>query len=83
MFRLNDETTSMTQKTVGRNTGRSGRVNLSGSELDKFDAEVGDPIKVDIAESKEIAKAIIENSLESEFVIVSKPEVDSSSMEGG
>lgn len=72
----------MTQKTIGQNTGRSGRVNLSGPELDKFDAEVGDPIKVDIAESKEIAKAIIENSVKSEFVIVSKPEVDSSSVGG-
>jgi len=82
MFRLGDVTISMTQKTIGQNTGRSGRVNLSGPDLDKFDAEVGDPIKVDIAESKGIAKAIIENSVESEFVIVSKPEVDSSSMAG-
>ncbi|EMA48984.1 hypothetical protein [Halococcus thailandensis] len=72
----------MTQKTIGQNTGRSGRVNLSGPELDKFDAEVSDSIKVDIAESKEIAKAIIENSVKSEFVIVSKPEVDSSSVGG-
>ena len=71
----------MTQKTIGQNTGQSGRVNLSGPELDKFDAEVGDSIKIDIAESKGIAKAIVENSVESEFVIVSKPEVDSSSME--
>jgi hypothetical protein len=69
----------MTQKTIGQNTGRSGRVNLSGPELEQFDAEVGDPIKVDIAESKGIAKAIIENSSEDEFVIVSKPPTDSSS----
>ena len=71
----------MTQKTIGQNTGQSGRVNLSGPELDQFDAEVGDTIKVDIAESKGIAKAIIENSTESEFVIVSKPDVDTSSTE--
>ncbi|RJX42935.1 hypothetical protein DM826_08030 [Halonotius aquaticus] len=71
----------MTQKTIGQNTGQSGRVNLSGPELDQFDAEVGDAIKVDIAESKGIAKAIIENSTESEFVIVSKPAADSSSTE--
>jgi hypothetical protein len=57
-------------------------VNLSGPELEQFDAEVGDPIKVDVAESKGIAKAIIENSSEDEFVIVSKPTADSSSMEG-
>jgi len=63
----------MTQKTIGQNTGRSGRVNLSGPELAQFDVEVGDPIKVDVAESKGIAKAIIENSEKSEFVIVSKP----------
>ena len=71
----------MTQKTIGQNTGQSGRVNLSGPELDKFDAEVGDAIKVDVAESKGIAKAIIENSTECEFVIVSKPEADSSPTE--
>jgi hypothetical protein len=71
----------MTQKTIGQNTGQSGRVNLSGPELEQFDAEVGDPIKVDVAESKGIAKAIIENSSEDEFVIVSKPTADTSSME--
>lgn len=63
----------MTQKTIGQNTGQSGRVNLSGPELDKFDAEVGDAIKVDVAESKDIAYAIIDNSTYEEFVIVSKP----------
>jgi hypothetical protein len=72
----------MTQKTIGQNSGRSGRVNLSGPELKKLNAEVGDPIKVDIAESKGIAKAIIENSSENEFVIVSKPPTDSSLTEG-
>jgi hypothetical protein len=64
----------MTQKTVGQNTGNSGRVNLSGPELEKFGASVGDSIKVDIAESKDIACAIIDNSSQDEFVIVSKPE---------
>lgn len=63
----------MTRKQIGTNTGRSGRVNLSGPELDKFDAEVGEPIKVDIAESKEIAHALINNSEYGEFIIVSKP----------
>lgn len=64
----------MTQKTIGQNTGKSGRVNLSGPELDKFDASVGDPVKIDVAESKAIAKAIIEHSANPEFVIVSKPD---------
>lgn len=63
----------MTQKTIGQNTGQSGRVNLSGPELNKFIADVGDPIKVDVAESKDIAHAIIDNSSHGEFVIVSKP----------
>jgi hypothetical protein len=63
----------MTRKQIGKNTGRSGRVNLSGPELDKFGAEVGEPIKIDIAESKEIARALINNSDQGEFIIVSKP----------
>lgn len=62
----------MTKKTIGQNTGHSGRINLSGPELEQFDASVGDPVKVDVAESKEIAKAIIKNSEHDEFVIVSK-----------
>jgi uncharacterized protein YciI len=63
----------MTRKQIGKNTGRSGRLNLSGPELDKFDSGVGDPIKIDIAESKEIAHALINNSERREFIIVSKP----------
>lgn len=63
----------MTQKTIGRNSGRSGRVNLSGPELEQFDADIGDPIKVNVADSKEIAQAIINSSDHEEFVIVSKP----------
>ncbi len=63
----------MTRKTIGKNTGKSGRVNLSGPELNKFNTGVGDPIKIDIAESKGIAHAIIDNSTHEEFVIVSKP----------
>ena len=63
----------MTRKQIGKNAGRSGRVNLSGPELDKFDSEVGESIKVDIAESKDIAHALIDNSDHEEFIIVSKP----------
>ncbi|GGN25378.1 hypothetical protein [Halarchaeum nitratireducens] len=69
----------MTRKTIGQNTGHSGRVNLSGPELDKFDADVGDEIKVEIAESKEIARALIDNSDHDEFVIVSKPTTETES----
>ena len=71
----------MTQKTIGQNTGQSGRVNLSGPELNKFIADVGDPIKVDVAESKDIAHAIIDNSTHGEFVIVSKPTSEEDSNE--
>lgn len=63
----------MTRKQIGKNTGKSGRINLSGPELEKFGSEVGEPIKIDIAESKSIAQAIIENSDSDEFVIISKP----------
>lgn len=63
----------MTRKRVGQNAGNSGRVNLSGPELDQFGAEIGSSIKIDIAESKEIAIAMIEHSEDQEFVIVSKP----------
>jgi hypothetical protein len=56
-------------------------VNLSGPELNKFIADVGDPIKVDVAESKDIAHAIIDNSTHGEFVIVSKPTSEEDSNE--
>ncbi|GGL41661.1 hypothetical protein GCM10009037_26560 [Halarchaeum grantii] len=79
MFRLIDVNISMTKKTIGQNTGHSGRVNLSGPELEKFEADVGDEIKVDIAESKDIARAIIQNSDHDEFVIVSKPTTEDQS----
>lgn len=64
----------MTRKQVGKNTGRSGRVHLSGPELEKFGADVGEPIKVDVAESKEIAHAMVDSSSCERFVIVSKPD---------
>lgn len=63
----------MAQKQIAKNTGHSGRVNLSGPELHQFGAEVGSAIKVDVAESKAIAHALIDNSDTDEFVIVSKP----------
>lgn len=62
----------MTRKQIGQNAGRSGRINLSGPELEKFGCGVGEPIRIDIAESKGIAQAIIESSDSEEFVIVSR-----------
>ncbi len=63
---------SMTKKTISPNAGNSGRISLSGPELKQFDADVGDHVKVDVAESTEIAEAIIKTRDHEEFVIVSK-----------
>jgi len=62
----------MTKKTIGQNASNSGRISLSGPELEQLDASIGDQVKVDIDESKEIAKATVMNSNHDEFVIVSK-----------
>lgn len=62
----------MAKKTIAKNAGNSGRVSLSGPELEQFGSDVGDEVKIDVAESKEIAKAIITNSDHDAFIIVSK-----------
>lgn len=62
----------MTKKTIGQNASNSGRISLSAPELEQLDASIGDQMKVDIDESKEIAKATVMNSNHDEFVIVSK-----------
>ena len=60
----------MSEKTIGRNTGESGRVNISGSELDQLDLTLGSAVDVDIAESKDIARALIDNKDAERFLIV-------------
>lgn len=60
----------MVRKQVGRNTGNSGRVNLSGSELTELDLEIGDTIEIDVAETKEIAHALINSKDSDQFLIV-------------
>jgi antitoxin component of MazEF toxin-antitoxin module len=60
----------MTRKQIGRNTGNSGRVNVSGSELEKLGIEIGDEVDVDVADAKEIAHAIIDSKDSDEFLIV-------------
>ncbi|MGB9955090.1 hypothetical protein ACOZ4B_01635 (plasmid) [Haloferax prahovense] len=60
----------MTRKQVGRNTGNSGRINVSGSELEKLGVEVGDAVEVSVADAKEIAHAIIDSKDSEEFLIV-------------
>lgn len=58
-------------KKVAKNSGRSGRINLSSDELGRLGVEVGDEIRIDVAESKAVAKAIIESRDTAAFVIVS------------
>ena len=60
----------MTRKKVGRNTGQSGRINVSGSELDKLGVELGDAIDVEVVDSKEVARALIGSKDTDEFLIV-------------
>ena len=60
----------MTRKKIGRNTGQSGRINVSGSELDKLDVELGDEIDVEVVDSKEVARALIDSKDTDEFLIV-------------
>ena len=60
----------MTRKRIGRNTGQSGRINVSGSELDKLDVELGDEIDVEVVDCKEVARALIDSKDTDEFLIV-------------
>jgi len=60
----------MTRKTIARNSGESGRVNVSGSELETLGAEIGDDIDVDIADTKDIAHAIVDSKDTERFLIV-------------
>jgi hypothetical protein len=60
----------MTRKTIARNSGNSGRVNISGSELDKLKAGIGDDVDVDVADTKDVAHAIIDSKDTDRFLIV-------------
>jgi hypothetical protein len=60
----------MAQKKIGRNTGESGRVNVSGDELDQLDLTLYSAVDVDVAESKDIARALIDNKNAERFLIV-------------
>lgn len=61
---------TMAQKQIGRNTGRSGRINVSGAELDKLDLAIGDDIEVDVVNAKEVAHALIDSKDTEQFLIV-------------
>jgi antitoxin component of MazEF toxin-antitoxin module len=60
----------MTRKQVGRNTGNSGRINVSGSELEKLGVEIGDDVDVDVVDAKEIAHALVDSKDSESFLIV-------------
>jgi antitoxin component of MazEF toxin-antitoxin module len=60
----------MTRKQIGRNTGNSGRVNVSGAELEKLGLEIGDDIEVDVADAKEVAHALVDSKDSEAFLIV-------------
>ncbi|MGZ0746083.1 MULTISPECIES: hypothetical protein [unclassified Haloparvum] len=60
----------MTRKQVGRNTGNSGRISVSGSELDKLGVDIGDAVEVDVVDAKEVAHALIDSKESEEFLIV-------------
>ena len=66
--------THMAQKTIGRNTGNSGRVNVSGSELDQLGLAIGSAVDVDVAESRDIAQALIDSKDVERFLIVTPTE---------
>jgi antitoxin component of MazEF toxin-antitoxin module len=60
----------MTRKQIGRNTGNSGRINVSGSELEQLGVEIGDAVDVEVVDAKEIAHALIDSKDPEEFLIV-------------
>lgn len=60
----------MTRKQIGRNTGNSGRINVSGSELEELGVEIGDAVDVDVVDATEVAHAIIDSKDSEEFLIV-------------
>jgi hypothetical protein len=61
----------MAHKKIAKNQGESGRVNLSGSELEQFGSEIGDEVGVDVAESPAVAKAMIDTKDADRFIIIS------------
>lgn len=62
----------MAHKKIAKNQGESGCINLSGSELEQFGSKIGDEISVDVAESPEVAKAMIDTKDANRFIIISK-----------
>jgi hypothetical protein len=60
----------MPRKTISRNSGNSGRVNISGSELNVLEAGIGDDVDVDAVDTKDVAHAIIDSKDTDRFLII-------------
>jgi len=60
----------MTRKSIARNSGESGRVNISGSELEKLSMKIGDEVDVDVACTKDVAHALIDSKDTDRVLIV-------------
>lgn len=60
----------MARKSIARNTGTSGRVNISGDELRQLNAEIGDTVDVDVASTSQLAHALINSKDADRFLIV-------------
>ena len=61
-------------KKVAKNNGRSGRVSLSSDELHGLGVDIGDDVRVDVAESQAVANALIESLDADSFLIISRAE---------
>jgi len=61
----------MVRKQVRRNTGQSGRINLSGSELTKLGVNIGDTVELNVADDKGVAHALIDSKDTDQFLSVS------------
>lgn len=60
----------MTRKQIGRNSGNSGRITVSGSELEQRGVEIGHEVDDEVVETKEIAHALIDGEDSEEFLVV-------------
>ena len=60
----------MIRKTLARNAGSSGRVNISGPELEMLEAGISNQVELDIVDAKEISHALIDSKDTDRFLIV-------------
>jgi len=60
----------MTRKQVGRNTGNSGIINVSGSEIEQLGGEIGDAVDVEVVDAKQTTHVLIDSKDSEEFLTV-------------